>query len=110
MAIINAVLESGVDVNGVIEFSQENLTPLVNFILYVIYQDSVTIEIVSPGAIPIESFEVAGTTDITEGETSEFSIVNVMPKGAVAHDYKVSIENEEYAVQTEKNGLTVLGI
>ena len=110
LAIINAVLESGVDVNGVIEFSQENLTPLVNFILYVIYQDSVTIEIVSPGAIPIESFEVSGTTDITEGETSEFSIVNVMPKGAVAHDYKVSIENEEYAVQTEKNGLTVLGI
>lgn len=110
LAIINAVLESGVDVNGVIEFGQENLTPLVNFILYVIYQDSVTIEIVSPGAIPIESFEVSGTTDITEGETSEFSIVNVMPKGAVAHDYKVSIENEEYAVQTEKNGLTVLGI
>lgn len=110
LTIINAVLESGVDVNGVIEFGQENLTPLVNFILYVIYQDAVTIEIVSPGAIPIESFEVAGTTDITEGETSEFSIVNVMPNGAVAHDYKVSIENEEYAVQTEKNGLTVLGI
>lgn len=110
LAIINAVLESGVDVNGVIEFSQENLTPLVNFILYVIYQDAVTIEIVSPDAIPIESFELTGTTDITEGETSEFSIVNVMPNGAVAHDYNVSIENEEYAVQTEKNGLTVLGI
>lgn len=110
LAIINAVLESGVDINGVIEFSQENLTPLVNFILYVIYQDAVTIEIVSPDAIPIESFEVTGTTDITEGETSEFSIVNVMPNGAVAHDYEVSIENEEYAVQTEKNGLTVLGI
>lgn len=110
LTIINAVLNSGVDVNGVIEFGQDNLTPLVNFILYVIYQDSVTIEIVSPGAIPIESFEVEGTTDITEGEVSDFSIVNVMPKGAVAHDYNVSIENEEYAVQTEKNGLSVLGI
>lgn len=108
VSIINRILDS--DAAGNIDLSDSNLSTLANFILYVIYQDEVTIQIVSPDKIPVTSYDVVGDTSITEGETQTFSFANVEPKGAVPHNYTVSVENEEYAVQTEENGMTILGI
>lgn len=108
VSIVTAILDSGVTVDGVLTFSKDVIAPLANFILYVIYQDSITIKIVSPDAIPITSYELTGDFSVTEGESSTLSFANVKPDGAVAHDYKLSIENEEYAVMTDD--LTFLGI
>lgn len=107
--IIARIADSGViDEDGSMRFTDEIMTPLANFILYVIYQDSVTIKIVSPDAIPITSYDLDFDDEITEGESTNIKFTNVKPDGAVAHDYKVSIDNEEYAVFTD--ALTVLGI
>lgn len=108
--IITKILESGVTVDGSLTFTEETMSPLVNFILYVIYQDSIKINVVKPSAIPVTSYEIAGDTKIDEGETRKLSFTNVKPDGAVPHDYKIYIENEEYVVQTEPNSLSVLGI
>lgn len=108
VSIISTILDSGVTVDGVLTFSQDVIAPLANFILYVIYQDSITIKIVSPDSIPITSYELTGNFSVTEGESSTLSFTNVKPDGAVAHDYSLSIENEEYAVMTDD--LTFLGI
>lgn len=108
VSIVNRILDS--DAAGNIDLSDSNLSSLANFILYVIYQDEVTIQIVSPDKIPVISYDVVGDTSITEGETQTYSFTNVKPDGAVPHNYTVSVENEEYAVQTEENGMTVLGI
>lgn len=108
VSIITTVLESGVTVDGVLTFTEENLAPLVNFILYVIYQDSISIKIVAPEDIPITSYELTGNFSVTEGESSTLQFANVKPDGAVAHDYTLEIENEEYAVMTDE--LTFLGI
>ncbi|MFR5876450.1 MAG: Ig-like domain-containing protein [Eubacterium sp.] len=108
VSIISTILESGVTVDGVLTFTQDVIAPLANFILYVIYQDSITIKIVAPDAIPITSYELAGNFSVKEGESSALSFTNIKPDGAVAHDYKLTIENEEYAVMTDE--LTFLGI
>lgn len=108
VSIVTKILESGVTVDGTIQFTQENLAPLVNFILYVMYQDTVSIKIVAPEDIPITSYELSGNFSVNEGESSTLSFVNVKPDGAVAHDYILSIENEEYAVMTDS--LTFMGI
>lgn len=108
VSIVTKVLESGVTVDGVLTFTKDNLAPLVNFILYVIYQDTISIKIVAPEDIPITSYELTGNFSVTEGESSTLQFANVKPDGAVAHDYVLKIENEEYAVMTDE--LTFLGI
>ncbi len=109
VSIITRIVDSGVvDGDGTIRFTDEIMTPLANFILYVIYQDSITIKIVAPDAIPITSYDLSYDDEITEGETTDLKFTNVKPEGAVAHDYSFSIEDEEIAVFTDK--MTVLGI
>lgn len=109
VSIITRIVDSGVvDGDGTIRFTDEIMTPLANFILYVIYQDSITIKIVAPDAIPITSYDLSYDNEITEGETTELKFTNVKPDGAVAHDYSLSISDEEIAVFTGEK--TVLGI
>lgn len=107
--IIKVIADAGViGDDGQLTFGADVMKPLANFILYVIYQDAVTIKIVKPSAIPIEDFTIEGNEKLEEGKTETLKITNVKPEGAVAHDYKVEVENEEYAVQTDD--LTFLGI
>lgn len=109
VSIITAIIDSGVvDGDGAMGFTDNVMTPLANFILYVIYQDAIDIEIVSPDAIPITSYNLSYDDSITEGESTNLKFTDVKPDGAVAHDYKLSLSNEEYAVFTDT--LTVLGI
>lgn len=109
VSIITAIIDSGVITeDGTIKFGEEIMAPLANFILYVIYQDSVTITIVKPSEIPITSFELTGEEKLVEGTTTTLSFSNVKPDGAVPHDYTVEVENEEYAVQIDD--LTFMGI
>lgn len=107
--IVKRIVDSGViGSDGSTVFDDGLIKQLTNFILYVIYQDAITIKIVNPKELPVVSFDIEGNEKVEEGKTTTLSITNIHPKGAVAHDYEAYVENEEYAVKVDD--LTFMGI
>lgn len=49
---------------------------------YSAFTDKITFTVLDPSELPVESFNIVGTTKVNEGETSQLAITDVVPAGA----------------------------
>lgn len=54
--------------------------------VYAAFSDTVTFTVVEQSELPVESFEIVGSTSVGEGETTQLGIDNVVPAGAYTGD------------------------
>lgn len=76
--------------------------------LYAAFSDKITFEVVDPADLPVKSFEIAGTTSVSEGDTTQLVVANVDPAGAYTGDVVWSSADPTIAV-VDSNGI-VMGL
>ncbi len=54
--------------------------------LYAAFSDKITFEVVDPSELPVTSFDITGTTTISEGDSTQLAITNLEPAGAYTGD------------------------
>ena len=76
--------------------------------LYASVSDTVEFTVVSREELPVESFDIGGTLELKEGETTQLTIDNVSPAGAYTGDVKWESSDETAAVITQDGMVTAL--
>lgn len=83
------------DAGDPVKWAATAVKVLANFILQFTTNDTITFTVVDE--IPVESFEVTGTTAVSEGSDTHLAITNVQPAGANAGSITWSIEDPAVA-------------
>ncbi len=76
--------------------------------LYATFSDTVTFTVLEQSELPVQSFEISGSTTVAEGETTQLSVNNVIPAGAYKGDLSWSSADTSIAVVDEKGIVTGL--
>lgn len=66
--------------------------------LYATFSDKITFEVVDPAELPVTSFDITGTTSVSEGDSTQLSIANLDPAGAYTGDIVWSSSDPTIAV------------
>ncbi|MCC8015930.1 MAG: Ig-like domain-containing protein [Clostridiales bacterium] len=69
---------------------------------------TITFTIYDPADLPLESFDITGTTSVAEGETSQLAITNIVPAGAYTGDLKWESADTSIAVVDQNGNVTGL--
>ncbi len=77
---------------------------LSNYLLKASINDSITFTIVD--SLQLESFEIAGNTEVSEGETSQLSLTNIVPQGANSTNILWTVADESVAY-VDENGILI---
>lgn len=72
--------------------------------LYPEFSDTITFTVLDPADLPVTNFEIAGTTTVDEGKTTQLAIGNVAPAGAYTGDLIWSSADPTIAV-VDQNGI-----
>lgn len=75
---------------------------------YATFSDTITFTVVEQSELPVESFDIVGSTSVAEGETIQLSIDNVVPEGAYRGDLAWSTADPTIAVIDETGIVTGL--
>ena len=75
---------------------------------YATFSDKITFTVVEQSELPVESFDIVGSTSVGEGETIQLSIDNVVPEGAYRGDLAWSSADPTVAVVDENGNVTGL--
>lgn len=70
----------------------------------ILFMDTITFTVVDPSELPVETFDIAGTASVSEGDTTQLAITNVVPAGAYTGDLAWSVEDPSIAV-IDQNGI-----
>ena len=76
--------------------------------LYATFSDTVTFTVLEQSELPVQSFEISGSTTVAEGETIQLSIDNVLPAGAYKGDLTWASADTSIAVVDENGVVTGL--
>lgn len=76
--------------------------------IYASVTDTVEFTVVPREELPVENFDIGGTLELKEGETTKLSIENVSPAGAYTGDAKWESSDETAAVITQDGTVTAL--
>lgn len=76
--------------------------------LYAAFSDTITFTVVEQSELPVENFEISGSTTVAEGETIQLSVDNVIPAGAYKGDLTWQSADNTIAVVDENGVVTGL--
>ncbi len=76
--------------------------------LYATFSDTITFTVVERSELPVESFEISGSTTVAEGETVQLAVDDVLPAGAYKGDLTWSSADTSIAVVDENGVVTGL--
>lgn len=72
--------------------------------LYGTFSDTIKFTVVEQSQLPVERFDISGTSSVGEGETIQLSVDNVVPAGAYKGDLKWQSSDETIAI-VDANGV-----
>ncbi len=76
--------------------------------LYAAVSDTVDFTVVTPEELPVEDFSIGGNLDVKEGETTQLSVVDVVPAGAYTGSVVWESADPTAAVITQDGLVTAL--
>lgn len=76
--------------------------------LYPEFSDTITFTVLEPADLPVTNFEIAGTTSVNEGATTQLTIGNVTPAGAYTGDLVWSSADPTIAIVDQNGNVTGL--
>lgn len=76
--------------------------------LYPEFSDTITFTVLDPADLPVESFDIVGTTTVEEGKTTQLAIDNVAPAGSYTGDLVWSSADPSIAIVDQNGNVTGL--
>ncbi len=89
--------------DGVLEWTSGAVATVANYLFKLATNDTVTVNVVQN--LPVQSFQIAGTTTVQEGSTQQLGVANLIPKGATTQGIVWSCANTEYIGINPATGL-----
>ncbi|MGI6249231.1 MAG: Ig-like domain-containing protein [Acutalibacteraceae bacterium] len=89
--------------DNLVKWSEGAIVTVANYLLKLRTNDTVTVQVVQE--LPVQSFEIAGTTTVQEGSTQQLAIANIIPRGATSQGVVWTSANPEYIGVNRDTGL-----